>query len=305
MITALSTSFIVFGLCWGHIAFPWLSFLLGMVFFLVFFIKRKAKHRHSLQAIDVLAQRSRLCHIHPAIKIIFSTICIILSVSTNEILLSFCIGGLTAVITIYVGKTPFFTYLSMLTVPLSFILLGGIGILYSVSAVPIGWLDISVGNFYISVTAPAQQTALTVMAKAFGALGGLYFLSFSTPMIEIISFLKKIHLPNIMIELMYFIYRYIFILTDVQQEMTHAASVRLGYRTLRTTCKTAGYVAANLLVFAFRQASTSFDAMETRCYEGQLRFLHTKHAVRPPEVICFSTLTLGLILVWATTIFRR
>lgn len=104
-------------------------------------------------------------------------------------------------------------------------------------------------------------------------VGCLYFLSLSTPVPELLDALRRARVPEVVGDLAVLIYRYIFILFATFRSMRDAAASRLGYagpvRSLRTT----GRVYGGLLAHSFRRAQACFDAMESRCYDGGIRFL--------------------------------
>ncbi len=111
------------------------------------------------------------------------------------------------------------------------------------------------------------------MLRTFGAVSALYFLTLSTPAGEVVRLLGKLHVPGIVTELMYLIYRYIFIMMDTQGRIRTAAESRLGYRDFITSCKTFGASLGNLLVITLKRSGAYYDAMESRGYDGELLFM--------------------------------
>ena len=102
--------------------------------------------------------------------------------------------------------------------------------------------------------------------------------------------------PEVVGDLAVLIYRYIFILFATFRSMRDAAASRLGYagpvRSLRTT----GRVYGGLLAHSFRRAQACFDAMESRCYDGGIRFLTREKPVRAPHALVCGALTAGMVL---------
>lgn len=105
-----------------------------------------------------------------------------------------------------------------------------------------------------------------MLTTALGAVSAMYLLALTTPIHEITSTLSRLHVPGILIELMYLIYRFIFLLSDTAHQMHMAAQSRLGYWGWRQSMQTFGKSMANLLVTALRQAGNTYDAMVARCY---------------------------------------
>ena len=75
---------------------------------------------------------------------------------------------------------------------------------------------------------------------------------------------------------------------------TMVTGKRLGHpvRSLRTT----GRVYGGLLAHSFRRAQACFDAMESRCYDGGIRFLTRVKPVRAPHALVCGALTAGMVL---------
>jgi cobalt/nickel transport system permease protein len=83
--------------------------------------------------------------------------------------------------------------------------------------------------------------------------------------------------------------------------MREAAKSRLGFADYRASMRTTGNLFANLLGRSYRYANRNFDAMESRCFNTEIRFmenrekvtcLHTVFAVG----ITLLTLALSLLL---------
>jgi cobalt/nickel transport system permease protein len=98
-------------------------------------------------------------------------------------------------------------------------------------------------------------------------------------MSDIIGVLRRSHCPKLIIDLMYLIYRYIFILMYLHHEMQVAVKSRLGFRDYRTGIRITGQIYANLLARSYQFEGKNFDAMESRCYDTGIMFLESKHNV--------------------------
>ena len=104
--------------------------------------------------------------------------------------------------------------------------------------------------------------------------------------------LRRLHVPKVVIELAVLIYRYLFVLLSVYGNMNHAAASRLGYDGVRRSIRTTGQVYGNLLASSLRRAGAYLDAMESRCYDGEIRFLEEHKPLCPMQVL-FSVLITG------------
>ena len=229
-------------------------------------------HKH-VYSIDFYAYHSPMREWNAMLKvwsaILFIFLCIILDNRYASVFLMFSMSYMV----IQKGKVHIHEYFSLLTIPLFFILTGSIAIAVEVGTKPIGAYQLSIGQLYFCVTAQSALKMLHIMLNAFASVSALYMMTLSTPMGEVITVLRKTHMPQLITELMHMIYRFIFILLDTQCRIYNAAESRLGYCDFRTSCHTFGYSMGNLLVLSLQKSRHYVNAMESRCYDGVLCFM--------------------------------
>ncbi len=297
--TSLLFSLALFALFYGR----WPGYILlpaaGLLFLALRLWGKKHRHTHgALLSIDAQAQRSPLGACHAGLKICFCLLCLFWCVGANSLGFSLFIAVSMAALTVGTGRVPLRYYLSLMAVPAVFILLGTVALLAEFSTVPLGLLDVPLGRWYLCVTPAGQRAALLLISRAFGAVSCLYLLSLSTPMHRIIAALRRAKAPALVIELMYLIYRYIFVLLQTQHQMQVAAGARLGYRDARTALKTTGAASLNLLFLSFRTSADCFAAMEARCYDGEIAFLESDQKLRAAELAFAACYLAVSALVW-------
>lgn len=242
-------------------------------------------HDHSGRVeTDLLAGRSRLSEVPPLLKLVLAISLMASSVCAGNPWIGIQTALLLMLVTVLAGGIKIRTYLHLAAVPLSFLMISGLALLWEYSPSDKGNLSISIGIGYLCVTKAAQARAMLVMSRALGAVSALYMLSLSTPMPEIIGVLRRLRCPAVVAELMYLIYRYIFLLFHMHETMKNSAMSRLGYVDYPTGIRTTGRIYSNLLAYSYRQASRNFDAMESRCFDGSIRFLEPKRQWKPAYV---------------------
>ncbi len=260
-------------------------------------LKRHNHHRAFL-SLDAYAQRSHMNKYSAGLKTAFAISISLICIAANSIYISLFVFVTMGWITVFIGKTRLSYYISLLIVPSSFVLLSGIAILYQISDTPFGIIDLPLYHSYISVTPTGQHTAMLIMARAFGAVSCLYMLSLSTPIYEIIGLLRILKVPDIVIELMYLIYRYLFILLSMFSNMETAAKSRLAEHNQWNFVKTMIQYSSNLLFLSFRKSSSYFDAMESRCYDGEIRFLENKRKIHLKDIAFVAIYVLLIGCLW-------
>ncbi|URN83608.1 cobalt ECF transporter T component CbiQ [Acetobacterium wieringae] len=266
------------------------------------------KHHHQIghkhgegSAIDYYAYASKIRDWNPSFKVAFSGLTLLLCIVLNNQLVSLAVIVSMAYLTVVKGGLPLGAYLSVLMIPLTFIILSTVAIGIDFSSQPIGQFNLYLGFGYLYTSIAKLKEMLFLMMKVFGAISAMIMMTLSTPTSEIIGVLRKAHVPKLIIELMNLIYRYIFILLDVFNNMRNSADSRQGYCDFKTSCQTFGNVASNMLVLSLKKANTYYTAMEARGYEGDLVFLEDEKPFQISQVIYAVGFMLFLLLLWYVT----
>ncbi|MFA9377967.1 MAG: cobalt ECF transporter T component CbiQ [Lachnotalea sp.] len=228
---------------------------------------------------DKFAVNSGLAYINPELKLMVGIASLIICLMSKTGIVAIMVAIAMIVVTLRYGKVNFNDYCHMIFIPFSFIILSGIVLLVDISKSKMGYIDIWIYVRYLSITKASLMEAVLVSTRAFCGVCCLYMISLSTPLYEIIGVLQRCKVPEIVIELMYLIYRFIFILLETYHNMKTAAETRLGYINLKRSYQSIFGICSNLLVIAFKKASRSFDAMEARCYDGKLKFIEREKTI--------------------------
>ncbi len=240
------------------------------------------KHRKA-HVIDYPAYRSKLYKYNAPFKIIIAVLTLILCVASDNIYAPLFVAVSMAALSVKGGVKPS-EYLFLMLVPIGFIALGTAAIALGVSAEPAAH-SVKIFRAYFYISATGLKSAALAAARAFGAVSALYTLALSTPVDEIVSAMKKIHMPNLIISLMYMIYRFIFILFDVYRKMKTAATSRLGYCGFRTSCRSFALSAASLLIISMKKANACYDAMASRGFDGEALFWEEDKPLKPSHLL--------------------
>ena len=114
-------------------------------------------------------------------------------------------------------------------------------------------------------------------------------------MTDILSVLRKMHCPALLTELMLLIYRYIFVLLDIAYFISTSQNARLGHKDLRTSIKSFGGMVQALFIRAMKRSRNLYDAMEARCYDGEIRVLEENHQVSKRNIVMIAVFELVLL----------
>lgn len=259
-------------------------------------------HKHGEGfSIDFYAYTSKIRHWNPTFKVALSVITLILCIALDNPYVSAMVIIAMAYLTIVKGELPIGEYLPILAVQIGFILLGTFTIAIDFSKQPIGQYNLYLGFSYVVTSQAKLKEAVLLILKVFAAISALQMMTLSTPSSEIIYVLRKAHVPKLIVELMNIIYRYIFILMDVYTKMKNSAESRQGYCDIKTSYYTFGSIASNMLVISLKKANAYYDAMEARCYDGDLMFLEEDKKVETIQIVAAAAFIFLLILLWDFT----
>ncbi|BCZ47403.1 cobalt ECF transporter T component CbiQ [Clostridium gelidum] len=262
----------------------------------------KIGHKHGEGiSIDFYAYASKIRHWNATFKVSLSVLTLILCIVLDNPHVSVAVIIAMAYLTVMKGEFSVMEYLSILAIPIVFILLGTFTIAIDFSRKPMGQYNLYLGFCYVFTSHAKLKTVVFLILKVFAAISALQMMTLSTPSSEIIYVLRKAHVPKLIVELMSLIYRYIFILMDVYAKMKNSAESRLGYCDFKTSCYTFGGIASNMLVISLKKANAYYDAMEARCYDGDLIFLEEDKNVETKQIVIAAAFIIFLIMLWAFT----
>ena len=267
---------------------------------------KKHTHSHSHThgeriLIDEIAYASALCRVSPMWKLFFALYSLVLCLISHTYLLSVLILCTMLFVMTAIGKTRWHHIIRLMQIPLAFVILGCIMILLQVSHHGEKMLlAIPVGSWYFGVTAESVHQFGQVFLQCLAAVSCLYFLSTSTPMTELFTALRRMHLPGFLVEIMELVYRYIFVLLEIAAQIRNAQECRLGYATLKTGLYSMGQLISNLFIRAYRQAERTYIAMESRGYTGEIRTLGIAYETKSWQkagIVCWCIGITGLAAV--------
>ena len=257
-----------------------------------------------MMMIDKLAYSSPWRYKSVYLKSIFAVGTLFICVAVRSFLISCIILILMGCLTVRYSRASLSRYTRMMMWPFAFLIFGTIAILLDISREPAGICSLPVGNHFIIITVYSLTYALRLILVSLASVSCLYFLVLTTPVLDLMTLLKKARCPWILIELMTLIYRFIFVLLDSALSITNAQNCRLGNKDLKTSIKSMGNMLAALLVQALRKSSVLYDAMEARCYDGRIRVLYESGRAEKKDIVAV-VLYLAALLVLAVICWQK
>lgn len=246
--------------------------------------------------IDNYAYKSKLLNVNPKGKLIFSisvlSICLLMNSPSVGILTIFIMG----LITIKTSGISINKYLKLLSIPLIFLIIGTITVMVNRYEIDQSILvGIYLGNYQYGVDEVSLLQGITLITRALGAVSAMYFLALNTPMIELFEFLRGTKLPNLLVSLMELIYRFIFIIWEEASNMRTAQASRLGNANFKTAVRATGEMISMLFIRAYKRADRVFMSLESRGYNGEVRFF--KETYKSAKSLYIGTCIVSMILI--------
>ena len=251
--------------------------------------------------IDKHAYCNKLLSVHPMEKFLFAIITLLLCVILNSPAVSITVFVLNSLILIYKSGIKADLYLKFMLIPLYFLLIGTLTIAFNfITPEMKAVFSFHIADFIIGITPGSFIQAQNVFLKALASVSCLYFLTLTTPLIDVISVLKRFKLPELFFELMGLVYRLIFILLETADMIYNSQNSRAGYSGVKNTFKSLGYLASNLFVISFNRANQLFTALESRGYTGSINVLENEHVFSFKNIFLIILTEAFLLILYIT-----
>ncbi|WP_321420201.1 cobalt ECF transporter T component CbiQ [uncultured Methanomethylovorans sp.] len=252
------------------------------------------------QILDDYALNSPLREKNHWLKIAITAFGIIIGVSSNSPITPFIIALCMSIATIHFSKVPAKFYFKILATPAGFVMVSAATIaFFSGAGNEVFGFDLFSHRF--AVTVGGLNMAFVVLSRTISGMSCLFFLSLSTPMIELFSVLKATHFPDSFIEIAMMMYRYIFVFMEVAMGIKYAQTVRLGYKDFRTSFRSMGMLCTSLFIRAWEQGEKLYISMNSRCYDGKLILLEEDRPIKRSEVALTSAYFIIVLVVFYST----
>ena len=222
--------------------------------------------------IEHCAYTNRWRFVSPAAKAMFCLGGFVAAFTASQATAAALVAALIVVLTLAGAGIPLASYLRIALPPLGFLLLGCLSLAYS--------LDMNSTNGKLAIHwlvdgwSPLGQLA----ARSLGALTALLFLALTTPMLDLIALLRRLKVPEVLLEIMVLCYRMLFVFSEALHNTQTAQAARLGYATPGLALRSLGSLTANLTLQIWQRSRDLHLAAQSRNNDGPLRFLEPEYA---------------------------
>ncbi|WP_295385734.1 cobalt ECF transporter T component CbiQ [uncultured Thiodictyon sp.] len=242
--------------------------------------------------IDQYAWTHRWRGHHPAERAVLAGGMLLIAITAPPLATAPLVVLAMAGATVAGAGVPLAAWLRVMTIPAGFLLL-------SLPFLAVS-LDLTDG-VALTVSAAGAWLAVAVGLRSLAAVSALAFLTLTTPVAELVPWLRRVGVPQAVVEIALLIYRLLFILADCADATRHAQEARLGYSTTRRGIRSLGLLAGTLLTRALARTRRLEIGLAARGFEGELRVLASERTLSRPRLaavaaLLFTVAALGLTL---------
>ena len=151
------------------------------------------------------------------------------------------------------------------------------------------------GGWQVSVTYEGLHLLRTIIVRAWLSVTALVLLSATTRMSEMLHAMEALRLPAVLVMVLSFMYRYLFVLVDEIMRLKVARDSRNfgcgGSRVWRV--RVVGHMIGSLFIRSYERAERVYSAMVARGFDGRSRILRR---------LCFRSADLATSVVFVAAI---
>ena len=249
--------------------------------------------------VDTYAYGNRIRAVNPAQKAILAVLLMVLSLVLDRPATGLLAALWAAGLALAWAGLPGPAIAKVVLAETTFIVLGVVGVAISVAGTPPAvavWYG-RVGPWYLSFSSGSLYLAARLAARALGGAAALSFLAMSTPMTDLINLLRRLRLPELLLDLMTVSYRYIFVLLESMQHMVTAQEARSGYSSFRRSLVSAGQVGTLLFVETLQRSKRLDTALESRGGADHLRVLPMDYQKDRLSYVFGAAILVSMVLI--------
>ncbi|WNY28354.1 Cobalt transport protein CbiQ [Methanimicrococcus stummii] len=255
-----------------------------------------------MRTLDDIALLSPLRYKNTTLKVVLVFVGLLAGLFSSSPVLPFFIAVCMILATLIFGKIPLKLYFKLFLSVLGFAVVSafilaffaygdGGETLWSVNL--FGWV--------ISITTGSANLAILVFARSMNGLACLYFLSMTTPMLELFSYFKRFSFLDVFMELVMLIYRYIFVFLALLLNIQSAQAMRFGYCNFKTSLHSTGLLVGSLFVQTLEQGDRLYLSMNSRCYDGKLPYYDVKYKIMFSDALLSILFVASIAIVFVYT----
>ncbi len=239
--------------------------------------------------IEQCAYANRWRFVSPAAKALFCLAGLVAAFVARHAGATALIAVLLVLTTLIGAAIPARNYVRIALPPLGFLLLGCLTLGYSLE------MNGESGMLTLRWLPEGWTPLMQLAARSLAALSAMLFLALSTPMTDLIALLRRLKVPETLLEIMVLCYRMLFVFSEAVRDTRTAQAARLGYATPALALRSLGSLTANLTLQIWQRSRDLHIAAQSRNNDGALRFLEPEYVSSRRDLSIAALGSAGLI----------
>ena len=247
-------------------------------------------HLH-LPEIDEFAHLKSPIHSWDARVKIVSLLCLIISIVLLDKILPAILGFSFCVMLVFISRMPIRFLFAYLRWAFLFSL-------FFVIIMPLTVEGDEIAKFYfLSISRDGIELGFLIALRAISAVLLVFPMVGTAKFVVTMKALQNLKIPDKLIQMVVFAYRYIFIFIEEVERMFTAAKARaFQEKTDMHTLRTVGFILGMLFVRSYERARRVYDAMLARGYTGNLKILHEFNLCSKDFIKGFVIIVMAILL---------
>lgn len=161
--------------------------------------------------------------------------------------------------------------------------LAAVSVLFTVPGTPL--FSLSLGSTTLAITEPGLIRFGSILLRSWISVQTAVILAATTPFPDLIHALRHLRVPGVLVAIISFMYRYLFVLSDEALRLMRAREARRARSLQRSgsrrsggslawRARVAGHMAGQLFLRSYERSDRVYQAMLARGYQGQLLTVH-------------------------------
>lgn len=219
--------------------------------------------------LDALAYSNKWSRRSPGKKVLIGILALSVSLVSQNLLIHLMVLATISALVVAGAGIPWKAYGKLFIIPTSFLFLSVATMLVSVSTTGAG-LDwkIDLGRVVVGISPDSFPLIRILLSRCVAALSGMYFITLTVPLNQLVRVFKKIHLPVLFIELVVLVYRFIHLFLLSVQESYQALQMKNGFVDMKTSRKSLSL----LVVMTYEKMMQSYrdwlTVLEIKNFDG-------------------------------------
>ena len=243
----------------------------------------------------------------PRVKLILTlTFIVAITALRHGAWLSLMLLLLTASIIIAVSGIPPFRIFkrSMIAIPFALV---AITLVFTTTGEPL--MTFRLASWYLSITHQGTIAFASILTKAWLAVLMASLLSMTTTFPELLSAMRALRLPKVIVSIISFMYRYIFVIADEALRLQRAREARSadpqdrGGGSLQWRAKVLGGMIGSLFLRSYERSERIYAAMLSRGFDGTIRTMTGRGLRATDLMICIAFIAHLLAVVVLAAVY--